>query len=195
MIDNQVSDSGGGCTYSHVERHYSHAQEFINNLPYITMIALGAVVLAAAFGRSALGWTLTSLYVAYGIVGALWIIVFLCPYCRYYGTRSCPCGYGSIAARLRDRKPGNRFNEKFKQHIPVIVPLWFIPAIAALPFLVKGFSWFLLVMAVLFALDAFLVLPLVSTKHGCKDCPQRDSCPWMAARAKAKSKTEDSVHR
>ena len=32
---------------------------------------------------------------------------------------------------------------------------------------------------IVFAVDAFVVLPLLSVKHGCKGCPQKDVCPWM----------------
>jgi hypothetical protein len=115
----------------------------------------------------------------YGLVGALWIMVFVCPFCRFWDTDSCPCGYGRVAAQIRDRQPEDRFNEKFKKHIPVIVPLWFLPLVAAVPALVRGFTWGLAVLVTAFAVDAFVILPRLSTQHGCRDCPQRQTCPWM----------------
>ncbi len=178
-------------------RQYSHSQELISNLPYIVMIALGTTVLLVGIDTMLVSreagslwkWAAAGAYLVYGAAGVLWIILFLCPFCRYYDTRSCPCGYGQIAARLRKRRspdlgtpeagPQDCFDEKFKKHIPVIVPLWFIPLLVGIPVLVTSFSLTLLVLTVIFALDSFLILPLFSTKHGCKECPQQDSCPWM----------------
>lgn len=168
-------------------RQYSHIQELVNNLPYICMIVLGAAILIVGLDGSAWAWITGAAYATYGLAGTFWVILFICPYCNYWNTKSCPCGYGLIAAKLRERKPGNRFNEKFKKHIPVIVPLWFIPILAGLPLLILGFSWLLLILLVVFAVDAFAILPLFSRKHGCKSCPQKDSCPWMGHKSKPAS--------
>jgi hypothetical protein len=160
-------------------QEYSHAQELINNIPYIAMTLLGTAIFIAALGGSAWGLAAACAYLSYGATGAFWIMIFVCPYCRYWDTSSCPCGYGRIAAKFREKSPIDCFDEKFKKHIPVIVPLWFIPILAGVPLVIRSFSWPLLVLLVIFALDAFVVLPLVSTKHGCKECPQKDLCPWM----------------
>ena len=143
------------------------------------MILLGTAVFVVSLRGSVWGSIGGGVYLTYGIAGALWIMIFVCPYCRYWDTRACPCGYGRIAAKLRERKAADRFNEKFKKHIPVIVPLWLIPVLTGLPLVVYSFSWLLLVLLVAFVLDAFIVLPLLSVKHGCKGCPQEDTCPWM----------------
>ena len=166
-------------------REYSTAQVFINNIPYMAMILLGAAVFVIGSGGLLWGRLAATAYTAYGLAGALWIMVFVCPYCRYWNNSSCPCGYGKIAAKLRPRKALDCFNEKFKKHIPVIVPLWFIPVLAGVPLLVLGFSWPLLILLVVFAVDAFVLLPLFSVKHGCTECPQKESCPWMGRKAKA----------
>ncbi len=168
-------------------REYSGGQTMVNNLPYTAMIVLGTIALIVALDKSTWGWITGTLYLIYGIVGVFWIIIFLCPYCVYCGTRSCPCGYGTIAGKLREKQPGKRFGEKFKKHIPVIVPLWVIPILAGAPLIVHSFSWLLLVLLVVFGIDAFVILPLFSTKHGCKQCPQRDSCPWMGRKSKPAS--------
>jgi hypothetical protein len=165
-------------------RTYSAAQVLVNNLPYIAMIALGAAVFLTAFEGSLWPSLAAAAYFAYGLAGALWIMIFVCPYCRYYNTNSCPCGYGTIAAKLRPQMAHDCFNEKFKKHIPVIVPLWFIPLLAGVPFLIRSFSWPLLILLVVFALDAFLLLPLFSVRHGCTECPQKDTCPWMGRKRK-----------
>jgi hypothetical protein len=90
------------CDKARPEQDYTHLQEFIDNLPYIFMTILGALV----------------------------FIIFVCPYCHFYDTRACPCGYGQISIKLRKVRDQSRFNEKFKKHIPVIIPLWIIPVVA-----------------------------------------------------------------
>ena len=165
-------------------REYSPAQELINNTAYIVMILLGTVILIASYGSSARGWISAVAYLAYGAAGSIWIMVFVCPYCRYWNTRSCPCGYGRIAARFRAKETVECFNQKFKKHIPVIVPLWFIPIVVGVVPLIRNFSLPLLVMLIIFAVNAFIILPLVSTKHGCKECRQKDTCPWMKYKVK-----------
>ncbi|MGA1793404.1 MAG: hypothetical protein ACMUHM_05590, partial [Thermoplasmatota archaeon] len=100
-------------------------------------------------------------------------------YCHFFDTRACPCGYGQIAVGIRQKRDGNRFNEKFKKHIPVIVPLWVIPPVAATIFLITDFSFLILAILVLFCIDSYVILPLISRKYGCAHCPQKDTCPWM----------------
>jgi hypothetical protein len=180
VINARPGDNTGDQTM----RQYSQAQELINNTPYIIMTLLGTIIFIEAFGNLVWGLTAAGAYFIYGIAGAVWIMIFVCPYCRYWNTRSCPCGYGRIAAKFRSKSAVDCFSEKFKKHIPVIVPLWFIPILAGGLVLVGRFSWLLLVLLIIFALDAFVVLPLVSTRHGCKECPQRDTCPWMKHKVK-----------
>jgi len=170
------------CKKYRPKQEYSHFQEFIDNLPYIIMTFLGAVILLLGLGMSIWGWIASGIYIIYGIVGAFWIIIFVCPYCNYYGTRSCPCGYGQIAEKLRPKKDEDRFMEKFKKHIPVIIPLWFIPIIAGGIFIIINFYWWILVLVILFAINSFIILPLLSRKYGCAHCPQRETCPWMGRR-------------
>ena len=186
-------------TIEHSPRQYSHIQELINNLPYIAMIVLGTAVLFLSISAPLWRWGAAAVYLIYGVTGALWIILFLCPFCRYYDTRACPCGYGQIAARLcRKSKIENLksqiledcFDKKFKKHIPVIVPLWFIPVVVGVIALIGAFSIGLLSLLIVFAVDAFLLLPLLSTKHSCKECPQRDICPWMRSKGKSYKKGE-----
>ena len=165
-------------------RLYTPAQELVNNIPYITMTVLGAAIFVVAFSGSVLSLTAAGAYLIYGIAGAIWIMIFVCPYCRYFDTRECPCGYGHIAVKFRNKESVECFSDKFKKHIPVIVPLWFIPIVAGIPVVILYFSWPLLTLLVIFAIVAFVVLPLVSTKHGCKECPQKDTCPWMKIKAK-----------
>ena len=81
-------------------KEYSRLQTTIANIPYAAMALLGAATIACGFTYSP--WALASAggYVAYAIAGTVWTMVFICPYCAYYATRGCPCGYGTISARL-----------------------------------------------------------------------------------------------
>jgi len=175
------------CNKARPEQEYTHLQELIDNLPYLFMMLFGALVFIIDPETSTRNWLFAVLYVFYGIAGALWIIIFVCPYCHYYDTRACPCGYGQISAKLRKVRDQSRFNEKFKKHIPVIIPLWIIPVVAGIFFLFKNFSLSLLILIVLFAIDAFVVLPLLSRKYGCAHCPQKSTCPWMRKETNARS--------
>jgi hypothetical protein len=179
-MNKELSNKHGDNKDSRPQREYSGIQELANNLPYGIMIGLGTAILLVGFGNSTPGWTAASVYLLYGVAGVLWIMIFLCPHCPFFNTRSCPCGYGRIAARLRSKRDDDSFKRKFKRHIPVIAPLWFIPVVASVFPLWGSFSWPLLILLIVFALDAFVVLPLFSRKHGCTECPQKDLCPWMA---------------
>jgi len=167
------------CEKAKPEMEYTPLQELIDNLPYILMTILGALIFIVGSGSNAAKWLLSGLYVSYSAAGALWIIIFVCPYCHFYGTRSCPCGYGRISAKVRRVRDQSLFSKKFKAHIPVIVPLWIIPVVAGTIFLAENYSFLLLFLVLLFAIDAFIVLPVLSRKYGCAHCPQKSSCPWM----------------
>ena len=167
-------------------REYSHTQELLNNLPYIAMIVLGTLILVVGFTQSVMSWVVGVVYFIYGVAGAFWIMLFLCPHCHYWDTRACPCGYGHIAARFRAKQDSDRFSEKFKKHISAIVPLWFIPILVGIPIVVRSFSWLLLALVSVFVLHSFIVLPLVSTRHSCTECLQRGACPWMRHKSRSK---------
>ena len=167
------------CHKARPEQEYTHLQVLIDNLPYIFMTILGALIFIIGLQSSTTKWLFAGVYVFCSIAGAFWIMIFVCPHCHFYDTRACPCGYGQISAKLCKVRDQSRFVEKFKKHIPVIVPLWIIPVVAGAIFALDNYSLLLLMLSVLFIIDAFLVLPLVSKKYGCAHCPQKDSCPWM----------------
>jgi hypothetical protein len=164
------------------DRIISHLQVCIDNLPYLAMILLGSAIFLVGFQSDFWRWLLAGLYLAYGAVGALWIIIFVCPHCHFYDTRLCPCGYGNIAPKFRAKKDGAEFAQQFKKHIPVIVPLWFIPLIGGAIILIGGFSWILLGLVAAFVVNSYVLLPWVSRQYGCASCPQKENCPWMGCR-------------
>jgi hypothetical protein len=153
----------------------------LSNMPYLLMLVLGAWLFAAGLESPVYARVAAAAYVVYGIGGTLWIMIFMCPHCALHGSWDCPC-YGRIAALFVDKAPVPAFHEKFRKHIPVIVPLWFIPLIAGIAMLIHRFSLYLLVVLALFLFVGFVVVPLVSRGHSCKQCPQHDDCPWMKRR-------------
>jgi cell division protein FtsW (lipid II flippase) len=167
------------CSKYKERRDYSHFQEIVDNVPYILMTLIGSAILLIGLDFSALGIVFALLYFLYGIAGTIWFIIFICPYCNFFGTRSCPCGYGQLAPFFRSKEDEEDFKGKFRRHIPVIVPLWIIPLVAGTIFLIMDLSITVLVLMVLFAIDSYVVLPLISRKYGCAHCPQKDTCPWM----------------
>jgi hypothetical protein len=179
MSDNPVSlrpimPETKNCDRHQRIREYSHLQEVVDNVPYLLMGLAGAAILFLGWG-----WLAAAGYFAYCVAGTIWIIFFVCPHCQYYATRSCPCGYGQIAARLVARKSENQFARQFRRHIPVIVPLWIVPVVAGIVFYRRGHSGVMLALLAVFAVDAFVVLPLMSRLYGCGHCPQKADCPWM----------------
>jgi hypothetical protein len=185
-MNEEVSNNRNEINEKSPIEEYSYAQQIVNNLPYVCMTLLGAAIFVVGIANPVLGWICGGAYVIYSVGGAFWIIVFLCPFCERHGTMFCPCGYGRIAARLREKNDVSRFREKFKKHIPVIVPLWFIPVIAGVVIVVRSFSWSMVILLVVFALVAFVILPLFSKRHSCTHCPQKESCPWMGSKGDEK---------
>ena len=133
-MNEEVSSNRNGMNGDSQIEEYSYIQQIINNLPYIAMTLLGGAIFITGFADPVWGWICASAYVSYSVAGAFWIIIFVCPFCERHGTMCCPCGYGRVAARLRDKNDVSLFGRKFKRHIPVIVPLWFIPVIAGVVF-------------------------------------------------------------
>lgn len=160
-------------------RQHSTGEQCANNAPYAAMVLLGSAMILHALGYSGWGWAGAIAYFAYGVIGALWIILFLCPYCEYHGSRGCPCGYGELSAMLGTKRKEGCFSEKFRRHIPVIVPLWIIPLLGGGAAMIAEFSWVKTAFLIAFVLDAFVILPIAAKTHGCSDCPQRHDCPWM----------------
>jgi hypothetical protein len=160
-------------------REYTRTETAIANLPYAFMLVIGAAIIAVVFEISAGALAGAVAYAAYGIGGVVWIMVFICRYCGYYGTRSCPCGYGMLAAKLARKGGQECFARKFKRHIPVIVPLWLIPVACAAVQLAREFAAGVAWLLAAFVINSFVLLPLLSRRHACSECPQKETCPWM----------------
>lgn len=183
----EVASAGAGRPPANAAQPYDQAacpeqvttaQALIDNIPYAAMLVLGAGVFASTMSHP---WNAVAAagYVVYGLAGALWIMRFICPHCHFYATRLCPCGYGGIAPRLAPRGDGERFRRQFRRHIPVIVPLWLLPLVPGVAALVRGPRPLHVGLVLLFAVNSFVLLPLVARLYGCARCPQKATCPWM----------------
>ena len=160
-------------------REYTTSETITANIPYAAMILIGTLVIAYVYGFTKLAFTAAIGYLIYGVMGTLWIIIFVCPFCAFYANKGCPCGYGMISLKIVKKSGENCFPEKFRRHIPVIIPLWLIPIVCGGVALWSSFSWMLAVLVSVFIIESWIILPIVSTNHCCVDCPQKDSCPWM----------------
>ena len=162
---------------------YSTLHAALENLPYAAMLLFGATIIGLAFRPHVWTWLLAGGFVLYGVAGSLWITIALCPHCPSYGQTSCPCGYGMVSARLRPKGDPAHFTRKFRQTIPTIVPLWVAPVAIAAVVLIKSFDLPMAILAGVFVVDAYVLLPWLSRGHGCKHCPQRDLGPWWTSKA------------
>jgi hypothetical protein len=167
------------CDKYRPNKEYTQLEAFLDNLPYILMAIFGAAININIFKFSIPGIVFSFVYVAYCAIGAIWLMIFVCPYCHYFNTKFCPCGYGQIAAKFREKSPEVMFSEKFKKHIIVIIPLWIIPLIEGLIFLIRDYNLILLILVIAFAVNSFIILPLLARIYGCGHCPQKNDCPWM----------------
>ena len=113
--NNDVSDESFSCDKFQPQKEYTHIQELVDNLPYILMTIIGAAIHVVGFKFSFWGLCTAAAYIIFAGAGTFCIILFVCPYCHYYGTRACPCGYGQIAAKFRKKRGENQFAEKFKK--------------------------------------------------------------------------------
>jgi hypothetical protein len=147
------------------------------NLPYVVMIIIGVAIFLLGFGIPFVGWLSATLYAAYGVIGALWIIVFVCPYCPNFGS-GCFSGHGQISKMFMPKKDESKFVKKFKGNIPAIIPIYAIPTIAGLIFFGLSLSYVMLLRVIAFAVNSYYIAPLISGKVACANCSVREECPW-----------------
>ena len=146
----------------------------LDNIPTLLLFILGYAIIARLSIAGAL------CFLAYALASVIWFLARICTYCRYYGTVSCPCGYGIISARLFGRKTGRSFRKAFRTNIIAQFPNWFVPPAVGAYALITDFSLQMLILVILFCIDGFLVIPLISKLVGCRNCETRADCPWMS---------------
>jgi hypothetical protein len=157
----------------------------VENIPYAAMVLIGSAIFLLGFGFTFAGWLSAALYATYGVIGTLWIIVFVCPYCPNFGS-ACFSGHGEISAMFMQKKDQHKFASEFKKNIPVIIPIYAIPMLAGIAFFGLSLSYLVLLCAIVFAVNSYALAPLVSKKFACSKCSVKDECPWMGNSAAKK---------
>jgi hypothetical protein len=145
----------------------------IDNLPTVSLFILGTIII------SRISMIAGMAYFLYCCASIVWFWARICPYCHFYNTYACPCGYGIIASKLFKSKKGKSFRQAFNQNIVVLFPCWFLPPITGVYLIITRYSLLFLIMVILFCLTGFVLIPLISKLIGCKNCNNKENCPWM----------------
>jgi hypothetical protein len=151
----------------------------LDNLPTLLLIGIGAIIISFA---STIG---TIMYLSYSIFSIIWFWARICTTCDFYDTRSCPCGYGRISSFLFKKQEHKSFKKAFKRNIIVLFPWWFIPPLLGMYILIKEFSTLLLSLVIAFCIVGFIIIPFISRFVGCKNCSEKENCPWMKSKKKS----------
>jgi hypothetical protein len=145
----------------------------LHNAPEIVMYILGAVIM------SYLGIVILIAFVMYVMVSILWFMRFVCTNCPHFDNLRCPSGYAAVVGKLFKKGDTRKFATAFKRNLGIVFPSWFIPVIASAYLLITDFSLIMIILFLVFSVDAFVILPVASRKYGCNECDIRDQCPWM----------------
>jgi hypothetical protein len=155
---------------------------FLDNVPTAILFVLGAVLVGIVW------WPLAVFMMLYNLSSIVLFWGLICRYCPHFGTRACPCGYGTIAARYFSRKGGGNFRKTFRKNIAIMYPCWFIPFGAGIYLLYTRYSRNILLIFAAFVIVGFVLIPLISRFVGCKNCELKDQCPWMTSEAVGESR-------
>jgi hypothetical protein len=148
-------------------------QVLLDNVPTLSMYILGAIIMGYYSNL------LATVYVIYSLLSIVWFWRMICPYCSYYNTRGCPCGYGKISSFFFNKRDSVDFKKVFRRNIIFLFPSWFIPPVFGVMILINSYSLSLLIYLASFVVIGFILIPLISKLVGCKDCEIKEDCPWM----------------
>lgn len=159
-------------TSNEVSIEYTKSEALLNNIPGILTCALGSIILIhlwIVFGI---------LYLTFCAAGIILFWRLICPCCPSYDKRCCPCGYGKVASRFFEKGDPSRFPRMFKSYIPLFSLIWMFPLVGGFILLSRNPTLYFLLLLLSFFVVGFLLVPLFSRVHGCKDCPIKEECPW-----------------
>ncbi len=145
----------------------------VDNFPTLSLYALGTVIL---WHYAAWAGIVFLFYIASTFA---WFWAKICTACPHFGTYGCPCGYGYISSKIFRKKQGTDFRNVFNRNLFYLFPAWFVPPAISIFLLVSQMNISLLVISIIFCIDGFLVIPLLSKRIVCQNCSMKDSCPWM----------------
>lgn len=141
---------------------------------YVAMTALGAATLFFACGDPLWSWIATAAYCAYAPVAGLLFAIRGC------GHRMGRQGLGPTVDEGGVQARG------FWLHLPLVLPAWLLPPAAVGIAIWLRFSWLVVALGALFAIESMVVLPLVARFYICPRCPRKGTCPWMRGNAQAR---------
>src|SRR4030043_646993 len=150
----------------------------LDNVPTLILFILGIIIISQI---SAAGAIIFGFYTVFSVV---WFWARICPYCHHYDTLACPCGYGSISAKIFKRRDSKLFKKVFRRNILIQFPNWFVPFAIAIYLLIIKYSTAILLLTVSFSLIGFIIIPVISKQVGCKNCEIKEDCPWMTSHKK-----------
>ena len=146
---------------------------FLHNAPEVVMYILGSVIMFY------LGLWAMIAFIGYFVFSTLWYMKFVCTNCPHYDNLRCPSGYASVVTKLFKKGDVKKFNASFKRNMGVVFPTWFAPVFAGIYLLYYTFTIPMVILLIVFIVDAFIILPIFSKKYGCQECDLKDKCPWM----------------
>lgn len=158
-------------------RKLSKSTVIIDNTPTVTLWILASWLL---FQINPLLLIPFWIYIPVSVV---WFWRFICTYCSHFGTGCCPCGYGTIAPKVFLFRDETKFKQAFNRNIGITFGYWLVPLFAGGYLLYMHYPDIpnlLLFMFIITLIDGFVMVPLVSRLVGCKKCPTREDCPWIA---------------
>lgn len=118
------------------------------------------------------------LYIIFVIVQLVLFMRFVCIYCPTYDSVHCPSGYGRVAAKLFKRGDVDSFRSMFNRFIPFLSLVWVVPIIGGIVLLFGGFSLYYLGLLISFVVVGFIILPIFHRSFECRECPNKENCPW-----------------
>lgn len=148
----------------------------LDNIPTLFLFILGFLIINMVSLAGAV------IFGAYALFSVVWFWAKICPYCHHYGTYACPCGYGAISPLFFKKRDSKSFRKVFRRNLVIVFPNWFVPSGVAIYLLIEHYSAEILILAIIFSIIGFIIIPVISKQVGCKNCEIKDDCPWMTGR-------------
>ena len=150
----------------------------LDNIPTLLLFLLGFLIIYQVSLTGAI------VFGTYALFSVVWFWAKICPYCHHYDTFACPCGYGSISARIFKRKDSKSFRKVFRRNIGIQFPNWFVPLAFAVYLIITAYSELILYLTISFVVIGFIIIPVISKLVGCRNCEIKEDCPWMTGNKK-----------
>jgi len=145
----------------------------LENIPTVSMYIFGTVIV------SILSVYIGIILLLYSIITTIIFWAKICTCCIHYGTKACPSGYGYLSSKFFKRQKNKNFKKVFKRYVLLLLPSWFLPVIVGVYLLINDFTIKMFILLAVFSVIAFIIIPLFSKISGCRNCKEKNNCPWM----------------